>query len=37
MANVLDDLLDDAKKKGSEIWGNIKKSSRDKLKRGFRT
>ena len=35
MANVLDDLLDDAKKKSSEIWSNIKDSSKEKLKKGI--
>lgn len=33
MAHGLDDLLDDAKKKGSEIWSNIKSSGKDKLKK----
>ncbi len=32
MANGLDDLLGDAKKKGSEIWTNIKSAGKDKLK-----
>jgi len=36
MANGLDDLLGDAKKKGSEIWSNIKNSGKDKLKNGIR-
>ncbi|MDN5201706.1 hypothetical protein QQ008_10045 [Fulvivirgaceae bacterium BMA10] len=35
MANTLDDLLDDAKKKGSEIWSNIKSKGKDKLKNGI--
>ena len=35
MANVLDDLLGDAKKKSSEIWSNIKDSSKEKLKKGI--
>ncbi|MCT4604480.1 MAG: hypothetical protein N4A59_16455 [Marinifilum sp.] len=35
MANGLDDLLDDAKKKGSEIWSNIKSSGKEKLKNGI--
>ena len=35
MANALDDLLGDAKKKGSEIWSNIKSSGKDKLKKGI--
>ncbi len=36
MANGLDDLLGDAKKKGSEIWANIKGAGKDKLKNGIR-
>ncbi|NOU61387.1 hypothetical protein [Marinifilum caeruleilacunae] len=32
MANALDDLLGDAKKKGSEIWSSIKSTGKDKLK-----
>ena len=35
MANALDDLLGDAKKKGSEIWSSIKSSGKDKLKNGI--
>lgn len=35
MANGLDDLLGDAKKKGSEIWTNIKSAGKDKLKNGI--
>ena len=35
MANVLDDLLGDAKKKSSEIWNNIKSTSKEKLKKGI--
>lgn len=35
MANGLDDLLGDAKKKGSELWSNIKSSGKDKLKIGI--
>lgn len=35
MANGLDDLLGDAKKKGSEIWTNIKSAGKDKLKTGI--
>ena len=35
MANGLDDLLGDAKKKGSEIWSNIKSTGREKLKKGI--
>ena len=35
MANVLDDLLGDAKKKGSEIWSNIKSTGKEKLKKGI--
>ncbi len=33
MTNGLDDLLGDVKKKGSEIWTNIKSSSKKKLKK----
>lgn len=36
MVNGLDDLLGDAKKKGSEIWSNIKNTGKDKLKNGIR-
>ena len=32
MAKGLDDLLDDAKKKSSEIWTNIKSAGKEKLK-----
>lgn len=35
MANGLDDLLGDAKKKGTEIWSNIKSAGKDKLKNGI--
>jgi len=35
MANGLDDLLGDARKKGSEIWSNIKSAGKDKLKSGI--
>jgi len=35
MGNGLDDLLGDAKKKGSEIWTNIKSAGKDKLKNGI--
>jgi len=35
MANGLDDLLGDAKKKGSEIWTTIKSAGKDKLKNGI--
>ena len=35
MANGLDDLLGDAKKKGSEIWSNIKSAGKEKLKKGI--
>jgi len=35
MANALDDLLDDAKKKGSELWSSVKSSSKEKLKKGI--
>jgi len=35
MANGLDDLLGDAKKKGSEIWSNIKSTGKEKLKKGI--
>ena len=35
MANALDDLLGDAKKKGSEIWSNIKSAGKEKLKNGI--
>ncbi|MBL4560917.1 MAG: hypothetical protein JKX79_08020 [Labilibaculum sp.] len=35
MANGLDDLLGDAKKKGTEIWSNIKSVGKDKLKNGI--
>ena len=35
MANGLDDLLDDAKKKGSELWNNIKSTGKEKLKNGI--
>jgi len=31
MTTVLDDLLGDAKKKGSEIWSTIKSTGKDKL------
>ena len=31
MAKGLDDLLDDAKKKGSEIWSTIKSTGKEKL------
>jgi hypothetical protein len=33
MTQTLDDLLDDAKKKGAELWGSIKSSGKDKLKK----
>ena len=32
MAKIFDDILGDAKKKGSKIWGNLKSASRNKLK-----
>ena len=35
MRNGLDDLLGDVKKKGSEIWSNIKSGSKKKLKKGI--
>jgi len=35
MANGFDDLLGDAKKKGAEIWANIKGAGKDKLKNGI--
>ena len=35
MANGIDDLLGDAKKKGSELWSNIKNSGKEKLKKGI--
>jgi len=35
MGNGLDDLLGDAKKKGSEIWANVKSAGKDKLKSGI--
>ena len=35
MANGLDDLLGDAKKKGFEIWSNIKSAGKEKLKKGI--
>ncbi len=35
MAKGLDDLLGDAKKKGSEIWSSIKSSGKKKLKKGI--
>ena len=35
MGNALDDLLGDAKKKGSEIWSNIKSTGKEKLKKGI--
>ena len=35
MTNGLDDLLGDAKKKGAEIWSNIKSTGREKLKSGI--
>ena len=35
MAKGLDDLLDDAKKKGSEIWSTIKSAGKEKLKKGI--
>jgi hypothetical protein len=35
MKNVLDDLLDNTKKKSSELWSNIKSSGKDKLKLGI--
>ena len=35
MAKGLDDLLGDAKKKGSEIWSNIKSTGKEKLKKGI--
>ncbi len=31
MANKLDNLLDDAKQKGSELWGNVKSAGKNKL------
>lgn len=31
----LDDILGDAKKKSSEIWGSVKTASKDKLKSGI--
>lgn len=34
MAQKLDDLLDDAKKKGSELWSSIKSSGKEKIKKG---
>ena len=33
MANGLDDLLGDAKKKGSDIWSNIKSTGKKKLRK----
>ena len=36
MANGLDDLLGDAKRKSSEIWSNIKNTGKDKLKNAVR-
>ena len=35
MANGLDDLLGDAKKKGSEIWSSIKSAGKEKLKKSI--
>ena len=35
MAKGLEDLLDDAKKKGSELWSSVKSTSKDKLKDGI--
>jgi len=35
IASGIDDLLGDAKKKGSEIWTNIKSAGKDKLKDGI--
>ena len=35
MANGFDDFLGDAKKKGAEIWSNIKGAGKDKLKNGI--
>jgi len=32
MAKIIDDILGDTKKKGSEIWTNIKSAGKDKLK-----
>ena len=37
MAHGLDDLLDDAKKKGSEIWSSIKSTGKEKLKKGIQS
>jgi len=36
MAKGLEDLYDDAKKKSSELWTNIKSAGKDKLKDTFR-
>lgn len=35
IAAGIDDLLGDAKKKGSEIWTNIKSAGKEKLKDGI--
>ena len=37
MAHGLDDLLDDAKKKSSELWSSIKSSGKEKLKKGIQS
>lgn len=36
MAKGIEDLFNDAKKKGSEVWANIKSAGKDKLKDTFR-
>ena len=35
MANGMDDILGDAKKKGSEIWSSIKSAGKEKLKKSI--
>ena len=35
MAKGLEDILGDAKKKGSELWSSLKNTSKDKLKEGI--
>ena len=32
MAKIIDDILGDAKRKGSELWSNVKSAGRKKLK-----
>lgn len=36
MPNSLEDLLEDAKKKGSEIWTNIKSAGKDQLTKAIK-